>query len=596
MSYKNFSLRKLRLTACALLACFGGIFGFNPSTASAEGYKIQQPYFMTFTPINGTFTVPIEADGSVDSGTEAFKFTLLYDNTKVVLTGFDVSATTLHSMPANITVDIDDNGLGMAEIQLTSSGGINWASVGTGELGKLQFTAVACGTGPFTLDLTTQFDVTVNQIVIDKSGLSTNGDVEIGCVGSGILTNCSGTPMSNAFARTAWHTDATGAIDYMLPSYPVDPITGMFSYVESGSSHLTFDIAGSNAGPQDITLFNAANSYRITEINLQIGAPATVYEQNVLNINSNQSPDPTGVDAGDVTYANFLADGSMTSIPYDDYIYFTGPCGTPTFEWGTTDLDPGPAFVYRSIIANVPNVQAYVAIKGDVLRAYDPLVNTAYKTSEADAVVFGLNKSTNSVKMFMSGDNNYGVTVDARQSNGGKITTISHEKGSDFIVSTNYNEMASAYRVNAYVKPTSKEKGVRLSANPEKPIAEFYIEPNGNGGAMSLVVEVNVDGKKTTYELREIDVTGRTDIFTSESMKMYPNPAKDQVKILSKHSEWLSSKEAIEIELTNLQGQRILSTPLIFGQESTMDISNLSPGIYMVQVPGSPWSEKLIVE
>ncbi len=68
--------------------------------------------------------------------------------------------------------------------------------------------------------------------------------------------------------------------------------------------------------------------------------------------------------------------------------------------------------------------------------------------------------------------------------------------------------------------------------------------------------------------------------FTDENWSIYPNPANDLIQIeLSKTTDLIK-----EIELTDLLGKTVLRKINLKDQQQTLDISNLSQGVYMVSI------------
>jgi hypothetical protein len=79
-----------------------------------------------------------------------------------------------------------------------------------------------------------------------------------------------------------------------------------------------------------------------------------------------------------------------------------------------------------------------------------------------------------------------------------------------------------------------------------------------------------------------------------ESIKLYPNPAKDEFYL---HSDSIVENEVIKLTIFDLAGRKVMDISLDSKQKS-VDISQLSSGTYVVTVASDSIKEqhKLIVD
>jgi len=101
----------------------------------------------------------------------------------------------------------------------------------------------------------------------------------------------------------------------------------------------------------------------------------------------------------------------------------------------------------------------------------------------------------------------------------------------------------------------------------------------------SIYAKDNDNGEST--QLSNFTVSPNTNVNNDEiisKLKIYPNPAKNQITIE------INGFNANRIEISNIIGAKILSTSF-FGSKQPIDISNLKAGIYFVTIYGSGQKE-----
>jgi len=83
------------------------------------------------------------------------------------------------------------------------------------------------------------------------------------------------------------------------------------------------------------------------------------------------------------------------------------------------------------------------------------------------------------------------------------------------------------------------------------------------------------------------------ELIPNSSINVYPNPAKNVVTI--EFADPTTSK--YKIKITDITG-KIVYTDWISDQRMDVDIQNIAPGIYMVEIVGSDnmYQEKLIIK
>jgi len=84
-----------------------------------------------------------------------------------------------------------------------------------------------------------------------------------------------------------------------------------------------------------------------------------------------------------------------------------------------------------------------------------------------------------------------------------------------------------------------------------------------------------------SYTIGSCIPTGENEIKNAESVKVFPNPAKDKITIILPES-----MEQFQINLINMLGQIILQTQsnLSAGQAGNMDVSSIPNGIYFINI------------
>ncbi len=107
---------------------------------------------------------------------------------------------------------------------------------------------------------------------------------------------------------------------------------------------------------------------------------------------------------------------------------------------------------------------------------------------------------------------------------------------------------------------------------------DFSSFPNGRW-RVETTWNISCSSSKSSYSTSKSNVktatTGIETFLNSENVKIFPNPANDIITI--------SIPQQATIEITNIQGQ-IIKTLNITNQETTIDVSGLSGGVYIIKV------------
>ena len=125
-----------------------------------------------------------------------------------------------------------------------------------------------------------------------------------------------------------------------------------------------------------------------------------------------------------------------------------------------------------------------------------------------------------------------------------------------------------------------------------KPYAGYAIGDLINNTA-SIYFDFNDPVITNTFETTFVE-TLSTNQFAINDFSLSPNPAKDTVTITMKNN----SVGNCSVQILDLQGKQILSTPFLEGQQMAMDVSALQSGLYFVKLKanGTEGIRKLVVE
>lgn len=100
------------------------------------------------------------------------------------------------------------------------------------------------------------------------------------------------------------------------------------------------------------------------------------------------------------------------------------------------------------------------------------------------------------------------------------------------------------------------------------------------------ITEVEVSGAQNRSEIREVNFQ----IFPR--FELWPNPAGEMLNVRFFHRQ----VEDYRLEIYDLQGRLMQSQAFAKGDEAQLDLSTLSPGMYLLnaQSPQGRWQEKFI--
>jgi hypothetical protein len=153
--------------------------------------------------------------------------------------------------------------------------------------------------------------------------------------------------------------------------------------------------------------------------------------------------------------------------------------------------------------------------------------------------------------------------------------------------------------LNLTATPLSKTTQLNWQTASEKNASHFDVEQSSNGKTFDKIGEVKANGNSATvksysfidetpfnglnyYRLRQVDEDGTANlsntvsvIFNSnQKLKVFPNPTKDKLSIISESIENYS--------IIDVLGREILRG-VISGNQTDVDVSNLSSGMYLVK-------------
>lgn len=119
---------------------------------------------------------------------------------------------------------------------------------------------------------------------------------------------------------------------------------------------------------------------------------------------------------------------------------------------------------------------------------------------------------------------------------------------------------------------------------------------SGNNNFSSFGEDINgelyISNGNTIYKIVDTS-TASTTSFENAGFKLYPNPAKDSFTITNENRIIIS-----KVEFYDVSGKLIISKDEYFSETILLDISNLSPGIYIVNLIGNngiSYNSRLVV-
>ena len=136
------------------------------------------------------------------------------------------------------------------------------------------------------------------------------------------------------------------------------------------------------------------------------------------------------------------------------------------------------------------------------------------------------------------------------------------------INTTESNSWVAWYEIQVFsgpTKPTISQNGAELTSSATSNNQWYF-----NGNPIS-----GEDGCISMSDIYNVTTTGGINIISDKDIKIYPNPAKDNIVI-----EGVSKAK---IELFNLQGQFIKNVNAT-GNKTSMDISDVNNGVYSIKI------------
>lgn len=156
------------------------------------------------------------------------------------------------------------------------------------------------------------------------------------------------------------------------------------------------------------------------------------------------------------------------------------------------------------------------------------------------------------------------------------------------INTTESNSWVAWYEIQVFsgpTKPTISQNGAELTSSATSnnqwyfngnPISEATSQTYSAIATGSYQVGVSSeDGCISMSDIYTVTTTGGINIISDKDIKIYPNPAKDNIVI-----EGVSKAK---IELFNLQGQFIKNVNAT-GNKTSMDISDVNNGVYSIKI------------
>lgn len=119
---------------------------------------------------------------------------------------------------------------------------------------------------------------------------------------------------------------------------------------------------------------------------------------------------------------------------------------------------------------------------------------------------------------------------------------------------------------------------VKGAGNSSIELSYRFIDTNPKQGLVYYrLKQVDIDGEFENSDLVAVFIKGTN--APTATWSMYPNPAKDKLQIAGGEAGM-----QVEVEILDQNGRSINHMPITFGNEQTLDVSGLSPGMYVLRV------------
>jgi len=445
------------------------------------------------------------------SSTSGFTVTVTYDPATVAGPAVADVTTCQLANPVDVSATPNDDGLGNVTVVLGSL--TNFAGASPARLLIVRFTALATGT--FTSVLSTA-DHTISNVVYDRTMCVVDGTIEVNILDIGTVKDCAGMVLGNTLTTTRYAGDGAGNINWAVAPQTVDLVTGEFTYSQ-GWPEVLF-VRTMFTGPLDATVASAADAQRIADIRAGLGAPATAFETEVLNLNI----DATGADAGDVSLALRYAAGvltqyqTITGIP-TMWKFMNGPCGAPVPP--TTWNANGSA-----IPTQAPPFDVIAFPMGDLDKSFTAAGTPAYKTSGTETIVLSLDKEKNIAYLWAENVEERNFTTRINNCSA-QIKLVKTMPGLN--AQGGMNEQFGFFGISGFLP-----QGQNISKSGVlNPLAVLQIDPNGNGPLCdNYTIEAVTGSRKISFRVEEVTTTGRLDI-SGVNTQVYPNPTNSAITV-----------------------------------------------------------------
>jgi len=320
------------------------------------------------------------------------------------------------------------------------------------------------------------------------------------------------------------------------------------------------------------------NTSVLTKVN---GCDSTIVT--TLSVDTSYSMDETAMVCEGDTYTFPDGDTSTVAITHTSNFTTTKGCDSTITTWlnvssnntnETASICDGATYTFpdgSTSTTATSHTSVLTGVNGcDSNITTDLTVNPTYSTNESASVCEG------DTYTFPDGSTSSTATTNT--------STLTSVSGCDSVVTTTLglDSVDNSVTIDATFTLTAGAVGATyqwISCNGNVPISGAWNQSYTAIATGTYAVIVTQNGCTDTSVCTNVVITGLDQIFGSGNIKLYPNPAGDQLAV-----DFGINNGSVQLQLTDIRGRLILDYPEVSDNIIILSLGDLGGGIYLLRI------------